>query len=132
MRAALQQPPAAPQPQRRSSRTHASAKKPPPDAVGFLAGLNVSLPAVATLAQEIIALYALCERYREDSVAEGGTWGGRRREDSTARDVDAVTPAAMTRLVMKMRKERLEDMMHPPSGRPMAVNRMLERTHAAG
>ncbi|TFY51026.1 hypothetical protein EVG20_g11204, partial [Dentipellis fragilis] len=132
MRAALQQPPAAAQPQRRSSRTHASTKKPPPDAVGFLAGLNVSLPVIATLAQEIIALYALCERYREDSVAEGGTWGRGRREDSAGRDADAVTPGAMTRLVMKMRKERLEDMMHPPSGRPMAVNRMLERTHAAG
>ncbi|PCH41674.1 cyclin-like protein [Wolfiporia cocos MD-104 SS10] len=55
---------------RRSSRSSsAHAKKAPQDIVGFMAGLNVSMPLVATLAQEIIALYVRWERYREDAHA---------------------------------------------------------------
>ncbi|EGO04212.1 hypothetical protein SERLA73DRAFT_24919, partial [Serpula lacrymans var. lacrymans S7.3] len=42
-----------------------SGKKQMQDVVGFFAGLNVSMPLVATIAQEIIALYTLWERYRE-------------------------------------------------------------------
>jgi cyclin-C len=43
-----------------------------------------------------------------------------------------VTPQFLTMLLMKMRENRLADMAHPESGRPVAVNRLLERTQAAG
>jgi cyclin C len=36
------------------------------DIVGFLAGLNVSMAAVATVIQDIFAMYVLWDRYKED------------------------------------------------------------------
>lgn len=53
---------------RRSSRpTNSTLKKhPQQDIVAFLAGLNVNMSLIATIAQEIISLYTLWERYRED------------------------------------------------------------------
>jgi hypothetical protein len=63
-----------PAPSRQSSR-QSSSKQPrsvtshSQDPIEFLAGLNVSMPLVATCAQEIISLYALLDRYSEDSVA---------------------------------------------------------------
>lgn len=62
-----------PAPVRRSSRSssHARDKKTTQDAVGFLAGLSVSMPLVATIVQEIVALYTLWARYREDGVPDG-------------------------------------------------------------
>jgi cyclin-C len=74
---------------RRSSRTHKDGlhpKKPPQDAIGFLAGLNVSMPQVATIAQEIIALYTLWARFREDG--DGGA-----SLPSSARAAFGATPA---------------------------------------
>ncbi|KAG2014263.1 G1/S-specific cyclin-C [Coprinopsis cinerea AmutBmut pab1-1] len=65
---------------RRSSRQahHHHAPKPPaknPDPITFLAQLNVSLPLVATIAQEIISLYTLWERYKEDGAADAPVAG---------------------------------------------------------
>ena len=58
---------------RRSSRqaSHASlavpvSPKKPQDPIAFLSELNVSLPLIATIAQEIISLYTLWDQYRED------------------------------------------------------------------
>lgn len=58
---------------RRSSRqaNHASLSAPvspkkPQDPIAFLSGLNVSLPLIATIAQEIISLYTLWDQYKED------------------------------------------------------------------
>ena len=60
-------------PTRRSSRTASHSTKKtqagaaqPQDIIGFMAGLNVSMPLVATIAQEIIALYALWNRYTDE------------------------------------------------------------------
>ena len=58
---------------RRSSRqaNHASLTAPvspkkPQDPITFLSELNVSLPLIATIAQEIISLYTLWDQYKED------------------------------------------------------------------
>ena len=58
---------------RRSSRqaNHASliapvSPKKPQDPIAFLSELNVSLPLIATIAQEIISLYTLWDQYKED------------------------------------------------------------------
>jgi len=54
---------------RRSSRNHtgaAASPKKPQDPITFLADLNVSLPLVASIAQEIISLYTLWDQYKED------------------------------------------------------------------
>ncbi|KAJ6473192.1 cyclin-like protein [Mycena sanguinolenta] len=113
-------------PPRRSSRQAAERKKPfAQDPLAFLAELNVSLPLVATIAQEIIAMYTLWGRYKEDVAAM--------TPDSRGEDEGAVvTPAYLTVVLTKMREAKFQDMSHPPSGRPVAVNKMLERTQAAG
>ncbi|KZT20552.1 cyclin-like protein [Neolentinus lepideus HHB14362 ss-1] len=55
-------------PTRRSSRQASHhAKKPVQDPVSFQASLNVNMTQVATIMQEIIALYTLWDRYKEDS-----------------------------------------------------------------
>ncbi|KAF7354649.1 CYCLIN domain-containing protein [Mycena sanguinolenta] len=58
-------------PPRRSSRQAAERKKPfAQDPLAFLAELNVSLPLIATIAQEIIAMYTLW------GAVQGGHHGG--------------------------------------------------------
>lgn len=162
---------------RRSSRTSAN-KKQPQDIVGFMAGLNVSMPLIAAIAQEIISLYALWDRYKEDSpssdsargsitqgrsspllgastprrtggnmvrsesVLSGGTTSsgvtpsaGEMTEDLSSQSdppQHAVTSIFLAHLVIKMREAHLADLAHPPTGRPVAVNKMLERAQAAG
>ena len=131
-----------------------------------MAGLNVSMSLVATIAQEIISLYALWDRYSEDANMDsakpsflhksGSTGGGMRRggpksgrsssvvssgtmtsgdtpsthDDGTQSEI--VTPILLVQLLLRMREQRMADLAHPPSGRPVAVNKMLERTQAAG
>lgn len=167
---------AAPQPPRRSSRQANNAstlslnKKANQDIIGFFAGLNVSMPLIATIAQEIISLYALWDRYKEDgntdsargsftaqigsphtlgvgpkrphsgtsrsgsliSVSNGGTPGEGPRDVEVPDGGNLMTPAFLTQLLVRMRENRLADVAHPASGRPVAVNKMLERTQAAG
>ena len=122
---------------RRSSRTNSNSahRKPQPpmpqqqqDFVGFMAGLHVSLPTVAMIAQEILSLYTLWERY-SDAAPESGL--GQSAMGNTAGD-DVVTPAFLTQLLLRMREARLTDLAHPASAQPMAVNKRLERTQAAG
>jgi cyclin-C len=162
------------QPRRRSSRqaSNASApsssnqKKSNQDIIGFFAELNISMPLIATIAQEIISLYALWDRYKEDGNAESAknsfsaqpgspytpgtaskrTLSGTSRSGSLnsgsnvgtpiegREDVEdnVVTPAFLVDLLVRMRDNRLADVAHPASGRPVAVNKMLERTQAAG
>lgn len=182
----------APQP-RRSSRQalHASTSsntsdtsKKTQDPVTFLAELNVSMPLIATISQEIISLYTLWDMYKEDSPSQGGSrsrelpqspfsagsagsrsGSGSKRSAPGSRsgslnshghssnsnggtptdDLDAganvgggmadgtyITPAYLAALLLRMREGRLADMAHPASGRPVAINKMLERTQAAG
>jgi cyclin-C len=121
-------------PPRRSSRTSSASahRKPAPaqqqDFVGFMAGLRVSLPTIAMIAQEIVSLYTLWERY-SDAAPESGL-GASTAGDSAGDDV--VTPAFLTQLLLRMREARLADLAHPASGQQMAVNKRLERTQAAG
>lgn len=151
---------------RRSSRSSSSTpKKPAQDIVGFLAGLNVNMEVVASIAQEIISLYTLLDRYREEghvtsarstfstrhsssvrsgtkrsangvprsgSVASGGTATSRSGTPGEDTQTPAiVTPGYLTQLIVRMREARLADMAHPPSGRPMALDKRLERTQNA-
>lgn len=160
---------------RRSSRTSAN-KKQPQDIVGFMAGLNISMPLIATIAQEIISLYTLWDRYKEDSpvsdsargsMAQNRTsplgGGGRRTGSNVFRSTSVlsggttssgVTPSAaevadevfsqgdqsqhavtsifLAHLIIKMREAHLAFTVHPPTGRPVAVNKMLERAQAVG
>ncbi|TFK63986.1 cyclin-like protein [Pluteus cervinus] len=43
------------------------------DPISFLADLNISLPLIATISQEIISLYTLWDRYKEDTTPEIST-----------------------------------------------------------
>jgi len=121
-------------PPRRSSRTSSgsahrkSASAPQQDFVGFMAGLRVSLPTVAMIAQEILSLYTLWGRY-SDTAPESGL-GASGAGESNGDDV--VTPAFLTQLLLRIRDARLEDLAHPASSQPVAVNKRLERTQAAG
>ena len=121
-------------PPRRSSRTTSgsahrkTAAAQQQDFVGFMAGLNVSLPTVAMIAQEILSLYTLWGRY-SDTPPESGL-GASGAGDCNGDDV--VTPAFLTQLLLRMREGRLADLAHPASGQPVAVNKRLERTQAAG
>ncbi|KAJ6544262.1 cyclin-like protein [Mycena capillaripes] len=123
---------AADPPPRRSSRQAAERKKPAQDPLAFLAELNVSLPLIATIAQEIIAMYTLWDRYKEDYAAADPGSPSKGTPDSRGEDDAVVTPAVLTVILLKMREARFQDMAHPSSGRPVAVNKMLERTQAAG
>jgi len=54
---------------RRSSRsTNSNLKRQnPQDPITFMAGLNVNISTIATLAQEILSLYTLWDRYKDDT-----------------------------------------------------------------
>jgi cyclin C len=174
-----------PQP-RRSSRQaiHAAletAKKPTSsqDPISFLSELNVSLPLIATIAQEIISMYALWDRYKEDPapdsakptftpnsatppIGSGGSNVGESKQSASAsgpgsmkshshggtpaeitgdsegwnayitngsNNVNVVTPAFLATMLMRMREAKWTDMAQT---RLVAVNKMLERTQAAG
>jgi cyclin C len=108
-----------------------------------MAGLNVSLPLIATIAQEIISLYTLWNRYKDDKASGDSARGAsgsssltgvgvkRKAEDEDA-DIDVVTSISLTKMFLRMREARLADpASHPSSGGPaLAVNKMLERTQA--
>ncbi|KDR74307.1 hypothetical protein GALMADRAFT_227379 [Galerina marginata CBS 339.88] len=144
---------------RRSSRqanhtsTQAASPKKPQDVIAFLSELNVSLPLIATIAQEIISLYTLWDLYKEDvspdaaklareltnspspmkrptstrpSASGCATPGG---EDTLEPDGNYVTPAFLSSVLQRMRESRL---MSPATPRPVAVNKRLERAQAAG
>ena len=124
-----------------------------------LAGLSVNMSIVAAIAQEIISLYALWGRYKEDgteasarssfhataqrsgSVLSSGTTSSTAGtplpvEDSRGQNLQGqptiVTPAFLTQLLIRMREGKMADMAHPASGRPAPLDRRLERTQAAG
>lgn len=47
-------------------------------------------------------------------------------------EADYVTPSMLSALLLRMREAWLADMSRGGNGRPVAVNKMLERTQAAG
>jgi len=164
---------------RRSSRQASASllgSKKPQDFIGFFAGLNVSMPLIATIAQEMISLYSMWEQYREDTDASdtarpafyrqtsaqttrtgspySATTQGTGRvfpdsrsgshsrvstpvegpEDTRKADGANIvfTPVLLMQVLTRARESRFADLVHPASGRPVAVNKMLERTQAAG
>ncbi|KAH9483252.1 RNA polymerase II holoenzyme cyclin-like subunit [Psilocybe cubensis] len=151
--------PELPAPRRSSRQAHhtmaqpASPKK-PQDPITFLSELNVSLPLVATIAQEIISLYTLWDQYKDDgspdatkaareltnspsplkrsgsahaSVSGVGTPGTDEVPDPEG---NYITTAFLSGVVQRIREFRLMDVT--PMGRPVAVNKRLERTQAVG
>ncbi len=142
----LLQPPSSTAPHPRRSSRNATESKKHQDPVTFLAELNVSLPLIATISQEIIALYALWDRYKDDSLPDASASSrqsplsaasgsaSRSRSSGTplseAADDHRITPAFLSNLLMKMKENRMTDPAHPPTGR-VVVNKMLERTQAA-
>ena len=119
----------------------------------------MSLPLIATVAQEIISLYTLWDRYKEDLTPQGqspyssGTstspskrsmTGSRSASvagtpvdagdeaSETSGEADYVTPSMVSALLLRMRESWLTDMSRGGNGRPVAVNKMWERTQAAG
>ena len=167
-----------PSPRRSSRQASASSlgSKKPQDFIGFFAGLNVSMPLIATIAQEMISLYSMWEQYREDTDASdtarpafyrqtsaqttrtgspysATTQGtGRAFPDSRSgshsrvstpvegpedtRKADGAnivfTPVLLMQVLTRARESRFADLAHSASGRPVAVNKMLERAQAAG
>ena len=66
---------------------------------------------------------------RSGSLASATTPGEGNDDGLRGNEVDN---ALLVQLVNKMRTMRELDIAHPASGRPVAVNRILERTQAAG
>lgn len=152
----------APTSARRSSRPSSSSFKrhQPQDIIGFLAGLNVNMALVATIAQEIVALHALWDRYNDEgTVADsaranlkrtvsGAIVGGTTSSMSSSpigtpavagdghgeQRPEIVTPGFLVQLYWRMREARMNDLStaHAGPSRAVAVNKMLERAQAAG
>jgi len=131
---------------RRSSRRQSKGRAPELDPVTFLAGLRIGTGAVAAAVQEVISLYALWARLRDDPP-ERAPPRERERERSLADALGAdndmstpppdppgngVTPRQLMQLLRRMREERENNVAHPASGRPVQTTRMLERAPGAG
>jgi hypothetical protein len=95
-----------------------------------MAGLRVSLPTCRHgRAGNSLSLHAVETLFRC-----GARVGARPIESAVGNSagVDVVTPASLTQLLLRIREARLTDLAHPASAQPMAVNKRLERTQAAG
>jgi len=103
------------------------------DPIDFLAGLNVSMPLVSTIVQEIISLYNVWDRYKEDLGPENNNKPTSRKTHKAFigndGNVKEVTAGYLSDLLKKMREKRTGE---GSAARPVAVNKMLERTQAAG
>ncbi|KZS97214.1 C/H/G cyclin [Sistotremastrum niveocremeum HHB9708] len=101
----------------------------------FLAGLNVSMPLIASIIHEIIAMYSLWNRMSEgraDWAPQSSMQRKGKSNTSPIKQDDLVTPVALTQFVLEMRERKERDVAHPPSAKPTAINKVLERTQAAG
>ncbi|KAI9438281.1 cyclin-like protein [Lactarius indigo] len=123
-------------PPRRSSRTTSGSahRKSAPCAAAGLCRLHGGPSRVLAHRRDDrtgdpVALYALGDA-TSDTPPESGLGGSSAGESSGGDDV--VTPAFLTQLLLRMREARLADLAHPASGQPVAVNKRLERTQAAG
>ncbi|KAF9442492.1 cyclin-like protein [Macrolepiota fuliginosa MF-IS2] len=136
---------------RRSSRnaSHSRStpeKKPQQDPITFLSELTVSLPLIATISQEIISLYTLWDRYKEDAHPEAKlptstsnpislSLPTNSNDVTNDDDETYVTPKQLSLVLQRMREARVMDVSAQSVGvgiQRSAVNKMLERTQAAG
>ena len=109
------------------------------DTIGWLAGLNVSMSLIATIAQEIISLYCLWDRFSDDHGSESarGSVSAARKgkvmsiamevieEDEEDGKPKKVTSLYLTKLWKRMREGREADLSHPATGKPLPVNKFL-------
>lgn len=109
------------------------------DTIGWLAGLNVSMSLIATIAQEIISLYCLWDRFSDDhgsDSARGSVSVARKGkvmsiamevvdEDDEEGKSKKYASLDLTKLWKRMREGRGGDLSHPESGKPLPVNKFL-------
>ncbi|KAH6873697.1 cyclin-like protein [Coprinopsis sp. MPI-PUGE-AT-0042] len=138
-----------PQPRRSSRQASTHTTKPTisknPDPITFLAQLNVSLPLIATISQEIIAMYTLWDMYKEENPADAPSASGlskkRQRSalDSPTKGKQGATatanqanpsspPPFLSQILTGMREAYLLDLGSSGQHQQYAVNKMLERT----
>ncbi|KAG8762182.1 RNA polymerase II holoenzyme cyclin-like subunit [Ceratobasidium sp. 428] len=98
--------------------------------IRFLAGINVSLPEVATIVQEMISLYALWDHLVEGNGGEAAAAVTEAGLKDTEPKRKTMTEREVVQLVIKMRADREQDTAHPSNGMPLAVDKRLERTQA--
>ncbi|KAH7343890.1 cyclin-like protein [Rhizoctonia solani] len=84
--------------------------------IKFLAGLNVSLPEVATVAQEMISVYALWDQLGEGSTGEAANAVA----DAGMKDQEAkkqkISEREVVDLLLKMRTDRMNSSTGQPTG----------------
>ncbi|KDQ14099.1 hypothetical protein BOTBODRAFT_66283 [Botryobasidium botryosum FD-172 SS1] len=105
--------------------------------IDFFAGLNISLEVMAKISQEIMSMYALW-----DSIADSSNDSERREAVRRMRMEEAAIPGGrgigkvqsdevvyterdLVAIIQRMREARDLEEAHPPTGRPMAVNKRL-------
>ncbi|KAF4615909.1 hypothetical protein D9613_011362 [Agrocybe pediades] len=138
------------------AQAQSSQPKKPQDPISFLADLNLSLPLIATISQEIISLYTLWDNYKEDTSpdatklareltnspsptkasgsggrASTGTTPAAASDDMTDAEGNFITPSFLTSVLIKMREVRFLEHARA-TGRPIAINKRLERAQAVG
>ncbi|KIK32612.1 hypothetical protein CY34DRAFT_757505 [Suillus luteus UH-Slu-Lm8-n1] len=124
---------------RRSSRQSSSTslshgKKPSQDFVAFFAELNVPMP-LRYLEDSDLVDSARSAFYGHAQTQPGASHSGVCTPVESLDDAQrphGATPTFLLQVLTRMRENRLSDMAHASSGRPVAVNKMLERTQAAG
>lgn len=93
------------------------------------------MPLIASIMQEIVSMYCLWGRISEGRAEWGPQSPVQRKGKSNSsfhQQEEPVTPSALTRLVLEMREKKEADVAHPPSAKPTAINKVLERAQAAG
>lgn len=106
---------------RRSSR---KSKTRAPDPVAFLAGLNVNMREIAAITQEMLALYRLWAKFKDDpSEAEN--------KNGVAEGETQYTTRELVDILQQMREKREQEIAHPSSGRPVQQTKMLERASSS-
>ena len=86
----------------------------------------------------MIDLYSLWGKLKDDQTAESAQSlsGNKKKEKAKERanldKEEEMTTLTLTHLVIRMREQREADVSPPATAKPMAVNKMLERTQAAG
>lgn len=103
--AAVQQPPA---PKEQAPLPPPPA--PPPDAMTFLATLNVDLSLVGEVVQEMLSLYALWHRIGAEAGAGAGASSSVGAEQDDICPIDIADGSAMLKRLNRMRERRFQDL----------------------
>jgi cyclin C len=109
----------------------------PRDIVGFLAGLNVSMPAVTSAVQDLLALYAVWARVRDEGGADlspGLALAGSARGALAGRSASpaAMSGAGVTSAQLAAIAAAMRERWFARLGAVMGQDKRLSRTFAAG